>query len=76
VAECGAIDFASVDCACSDASARKQILVGSILKHLCALVVLDAGGLIAVTPAFAAENPVRWTTGGSVWSTSSRPLTP
>ena len=46
----------------------KQILVGSILKHLCALVVLDAGGLIAVTPAFAAENPVRWTTGGSVWS--------
>ena len=46
--------------------------MGSILKHLCALVVLGAGVLIAVAPAFAAENPVRWTTGGAVWSTQQQ----
>lgn len=72
MAECGAIDVASVNCACSDAYAVNDILVGSMLKHLCALAVLGAGGLIAVAPAFAAENPVRWTTGGAVWSTQQQ----
>jgi len=72
VAECGAIDGASVDCASSDENALKEIRVGSMLKHLCTLAVLGAGGLIAVAPAFAAENPVRWTTGGAVWSTQQQ----
>jgi hypothetical protein len=43
-----------------------------MLKNLFAFAVLGAGGLIAVTPAFAAENPVRWTTGGAVWSTQQQ----
>ena len=43
-----------------------------MLKHLCALAVLGAGGLIAVAPTFAAANPVRWTTGGAVWSTQQQ----
>jgi hypothetical protein len=43
-----------------------------VLKHLCALAVLGAGGLIAVAPTFAAANPVRWTTGGAVWSTQQQ----
>ena len=72
MAECGAIDVASIDCACSDESAIEDIHVGSMLKHLCTLAVLGAGGLIAVAPSFAAENPVRWTTGGAVWSTQQQ----
>ena len=43
-----------------------------MLNHLRALAVLGTGTLIAVTPAFAAENPVRWTTGGAVWSTQQQ----
>ena len=72
MAECGAIDGASVDCASSDENALKEIRVGSMLKHLCTLAVIGADGLIAVAPAFAAENPVRWTTGGAVWSTQQQ----
>jgi hypothetical protein len=40
-----------------------------MFKNLSAFAALGAGALIAVTPAFAAEYPVRWTTGGAVWST-------
>lgn len=43
-----------------------------MFKQLCALAVIGAGGLIAGAPAFAAENPVRWTTGGAVWSTQQQ----
>ena len=43
-----------------------------MFKNLCAFAVLGSGGLIAVAPAFAAENPVRWTTGGAVWSTQQQ----
>lgn len=41
-------------------------------KHLLALAALGAGGLIAVSPVLAAERPVRWTTGGAVWSTQQQ----
>lgn len=56
----------------SDAYAQIDLRFRSVLKHLCALALLGGGGLIAVAPAFAAENPVRWTTGGAVWSTQQQ----
>jgi len=62
VAGCGAIDVVTAANACSDAYAEKVLHVGSVFKHLCTLAVLGAGGLIAVAPAVAAQNPVRWTT--------------
>jgi len=72
VSGCGAIDVATAANACSDAYAEKVLQVGSVFKHLCALAVLSAGGLIALAPAVAAQNPVRWTTGGAVWSTQQQ----
>jgi len=45
-------------------SVEKDLRLGSMFKNLCAFAVLGAGGLIAVRPAFAAQNPVRWTIGG------------
>ena len=69
MAGCDAIDVATTASACSDAYAERVHHFGSMFKHLCTLALLGAGGLIAVAPAFAAENPVRWTTGGAVWST-------
>ena len=72
MAGCGAIDVATAANACSDAYAERVLHVGSLFKHLCTLAVLGAGGLIAVAPAVAAQNPVRWTTGGAVWSTQQQ----
>lgn len=43
-----------------------------MFKPFCALVLLAAGAPIAMAPARAAENPVRWTTGGAVWSTQQQ----
>ena len=72
MAECGASDVATAVRTCSDAYAEKDLRIGSVFKNLCTLAVLGAGGLMAVAPAFAAENPVRWTTGGAVWSTQQQ----
>jgi len=72
VAGCGTIDVATAANVYSDAYAEKVLHVGSLFKHLCTLAVLGAGGLISVAPAVAAQNPVRWTTGGAVWSTQQK----
>jgi hypothetical protein len=34
--------------------------------------MFSTGSLIAMAPAYAAENPVRWTTGGAVWSSQQQ----
>jgi hypothetical protein len=65
----GAGEVVTADRTLSDAYVEKDLRIGSMFKNLCAFAALGAGGLIAVTPAFAAEYPVRWTTGGAVWST-------
>ena len=72
MAKCGASDVATATKANSDAYAEKDLRLESVFKNLCALAVLGAAGLTAVAPAFAAENPVRWTTGGAVWSTQQQ----
>jgi len=65
----GAGEVVTADRTLSDAYVENDLRIGSMFKNLCAFAALGAGGLIAVTPAFAAEYPVRWTTGGAVWST-------
>ena len=65
----GTGEVVTADRTFSDAYVEKDLRIGSMFKNLCAFAALGAGGLIAVTPAFAAEYPVRWTTGGAVWST-------
>jgi len=65
----GAGEVVTADRTLSDAYVEKDLRIGSMFKNLRAFAALGAGGLIAVTPAFAAEYPVRWTTGGAVWST-------
>jgi len=65
----GAGEVVTADRTLSDAYVENDLRIGSMFKNLSAFAALGAGGLIAVTPAFAAEYPVRWTTGGAVWST-------
>jgi hypothetical protein len=65
----GTGEVVTADRTFSDAYVEEDLRIGSMFKNLCAFAALGAGGLIAVTPAFAAEYPVRWTTGGAVWST-------
>jgi hypothetical protein len=65
----GTGEVVTADRTLSDAYVEKDLRIGSMFKNLSAFAALGAGGLIAVTPAFAAEYPVRWTTGGAVWST-------
>jgi hypothetical protein len=65
----GAGEVVTADRSLSDAYVEEDLRIGSMFKNLSAFAALGAGALIAVTPAFAAEYPVRWTTGGAVWST-------
>ena len=65
----GTGEVVTADRSLSDAYVEEDLRIGSMFKNLSAFAALGAGALIAVTPAFAAEYPVRWTTGGAVWST-------
>ena len=56
----------------SEAIVLEGTRVQSLLKYFCAMAVLGTGSLFAVAPGFTAENPVRWTTGGAVWSTQQQ----